>query len=90
LEERDDRKADRIMNKYVIKVVKRDKKDGPKKIAIVLNAAEVERKDRREAVAIVNDWISECRENTRLEKVFSDSKILAWKVLSPSLKETLN
>ena len=31
-------------------------------------------------VDVVNNWISESRENRRAEKLFSDERISAWKI----------
>ena len=75
------------MNKYVIKIIKRDR-SGVKKIAVTLDTPGFERKDRREAAAIVNDWISESRENSRIERLFSKTNISAWKLLPATLPET--
>ena len=70
------------MNKDAIKVVKLNKKDGAKKTQAILNASKVESEIQLNIVNVVNDWISERRENSRVEKVFSDSKILGWKIMS--------
>lgn len=74
------------MNKYIIKVVKRNINNGAKPITIVVDTAGVERKNRREAVAIVNNWVSESRENGRQERIFSATKISAWKAKPADLK----
>ena len=70
------------MNKDAIKVVKRNKKDGAKKLKAVVNAPEVESDNQLKIVNVINNWISERRENSRVEKVFSDNKILGWKIMS--------
>lgn len=70
------------MNKDAIKVVKLNKKDGAKKPQAILNASKVESEIQLNIVNVVNKWISERRENSRVEKVFSDSKILGWKIMS--------
>ena len=77
------------MNKDAIKVVKRNKKDWAK-LKIVVNAPKVESDDPLKIANIVNDWISERRENSRVEKVFSDSKILGWEIMSNNFKETMS
>jgi len=77
------------MNKYLIRVIKRGNNTSTRKIAVVLDSGKIERRDRRDAVGIVNDWISECRENRRIERIFSDNKISAWKALPPILTKTL-
>ncbi len=69
------------MNKNAIKVIKRDKIEGAEKTKIVFNAVKIKRKTQINLVNAVNDWINECRTNSRMEKVFSDSKILEWKIL---------
>ena len=73
------------MNKNVIKVIKRDKKDGVQKEPVVVEASKVERDGRHKMANLVNNWISERRENSRVEKVFSDSKILGWKITSENI-----
>lgn len=73
------------MNKDAIKIVKRNKKDGAKKTQVAVNASKVEGNIQLNIVDVVNKWISERRENSRAEKVFSDSKILGWKVMSKNL-----
>ncbi|HSK72193.1 MAG TPA: hypothetical protein VK892_10890 [Pyrinomonadaceae bacterium] len=70
------------MNKDKIKVVKRNKKDGAEKPQVIFNAPKVESDTRLKIVTVVNNWISERRENSRAEKVFSDSRISAWKLMS--------
>ena len=70
------------MNKDAIKVVKRNKKDGAEKLKAVVNAPKVETDNQLKIVNVINNWISERRENSRVEKVFSDGKILGWKIMS--------
>lgn len=70
------------MNKDTIKVVKRNQNDGAQKTSVVVNASKAERDDKLKITNLVNNWISERRENSRVEKVFSDSKILGWKNMS--------
>ena len=72
------------MNKDAIKVVKRNEKDGAKKLKAVVNAPKVENGNQLKIVNVINNWISERRENSRVEKAFSDSKILGWKIMSKS------
>jgi hypothetical protein len=74
------------MNKDVIKMVKRNKKDGAENPQVIFNAPKVESDTQLKIANVVNNWISERRENSRAEKVFSDSRILAWK-LSPETFE---
>lgn len=70
------------MNKDAIKLVKQNKKDGAKKLKAVVNAPKVETDNQLKIVNVINSWISERRENSRAEKVFSDNKILGWKIMS--------
>lgn len=67
------------MNKAVIKIVKRQKKELAENPQIVVNSSKGESNIQLRIVSIVRNWISERRENSRVEKVFSDSKISAWK-----------
>lgn len=68
------------MNKGTIKVVKRNKKDGTGKSQIVVTASKAESNTKLKIANVVNNWISERRDNSRAEKVFSDSEILGWKI----------
>jgi hypothetical protein len=70
------------MYKSPIRVIKRNNIAASAKVPVVsvANAARIVRHKR---VASVNNWITESRENTRLEKAFSESKILGWKMISP-------
>jgi hypothetical protein len=69
------------MNKDAIKVVKGNKKDAAEKTQAVANAPKVESDTQLTMVKAVKNWISERRENSRVEKVFSDDKILIWKIM---------
>lgn len=71
-----------MMNKNAIKVIKRDKTAGTQKIKIDFNIVNIKRKTQINLINAVNDWISERRTNSRIEKVFSDSKISEWKISS--------
>lgn len=70
------------MNKDKIKVVKRNIKDGGEKPQVVFKTPKVESDTPLKIANVVNNWISERRENKRAEKVYSDSRISAWKVMS--------
>ena len=72
------------MNKDTIKVVKLNKKDGAEKLKVVVSTPKVESDIQLKITNAVNDWISERRENSRVEKAFSDNKILGWKIMSKS------
>ena len=70
------------MSKSSIRVIKRNNIDASAKVKVVTvaKAASIVRHKR---IDLVNDWIAESREVTRLEKAFSASKILGWKMISP-------
>ena len=70
------------MDKTSIRVIKRNNIAAPEKAKVVTveKAASIVRNKR---INLVNDWIAESREATRLEKAFSESKILGWKMISP-------
>ncbi len=70
------------MNKDTIKIVRRNKKDRAEKLKVVINAPKVKSDIQLKIVDVVNNWISERRENSRAEKVFSDSKLLRWRIMS--------
>jgi hypothetical protein len=70
------------MNKDTIKIVRRNKKEVVEKLKVVINARKVESDIQLKIANVVNDWISERRENSRVEKVFSDTKLLRWKIMS--------
>ena len=74
---------------YVVKVIKKNNRPGAKKLIAVLNGADLERHDRRAVAGIVNDWISQCRETSRVDRILSNHKISAWLILPPTLTETL-
>jgi hypothetical protein len=62
--------------------VKRNRKNRAK-IDIQPVIAPKEESDINQNIAdVVNDWISESRENRRAEKAFSDERISAWKIIS--------
>jgi hypothetical protein len=73
------------MNKNAIKVVKRNEKDGAQEAPVVVSASKAERNNQHKMVNMVNNWISERRENSRAEKVFSDGEILGWKIISENV-----
>jgi len=80
--------AFKIMNKDLIKVVKRDKKDLAKP-QVIVNPAKVEKNIRHKIVNVINNWISERQENSRREKVFSESNISTWKIMSKNFIEPM-
>ncbi len=63
-----------------IKILKRGQRR-PKEEPTRADPRKAERAARNSALAVVGDWISERRENNRLERVFSDGKIAIWKGL---------
>ena len=70
------------MDKTSIRVIKRNNIAAAAKVKVVTveKAASIVRNKR---INLVNDWIAESREATRLEKAFSESKILGWKMITP-------
>lgn len=70
------------MNKKLIKVLKRDKKDLQAKSSIVVILPKIEGNAQPKLVNTINIWIYERGENRRREKAFSDDKISEWKILS--------
>ncbi len=77
-----------MMNKDAIKVVKLNKKDGEKNKQIVDIPTKVASSDQHEIINVVNSWISERRETSRVEKVFSDSNITSWKNMLKKFNES--
>ena len=77
-------KSFKIMNKVAVKVVKQNKIDGLTNPKAAGSPPKVETDIRRKMVGVVNNWISERRENRRAEKVFSDGRISAWKITPSS------
>jgi hypothetical protein len=69
------------MNKNPIKVVKSNKKSEAEKTQPEIISSTVEKDAQIEMIDVINNWISERRENSRLEKTFSDDKILGWKLI---------
>jgi len=68
------------MYQHTIKVIK---KDLVKKVKVIIAIPEIANEIRLNTVDVINNWISERRENNRLEKVFSAARILAWKSPHP-------
>jgi hypothetical protein len=77
------------MNKDLIKVVKQDKKDEAEKPQVIVNSAKVERNLRHKIVNVISNWISERQENSRREKMFSESNISVWKMGSKNFNEPI-
>jgi hypothetical protein len=75
-------RAFQIMNKDAIKIVKRNEKDGTQKEPVAVNALKVEKDDKHKMANMVKNWISERRENSRAEKLFSDGELSGWKTMS--------
>ena len=78
------------MSKLTVKILKRNKKGGVKKAQVKAMSAKAESDIQPNLVSVINKWISERRENSRVEKIFSDNKILAWKIASKDFKETIS
>jgi len=77
------------MNKDLIKVVKRVKKDETEKTQLIVNSKKVESNTQLQTINVVKNWIAERYENRQMEKVFSDSNILAWRIMSKNSNETI-
>jgi len=68
------------MYQHTIKVIK---KDLVKKVKVIIAIPEIANEIHLNTVDVINNWISERRETSRLEKVFSAARILAWKSPHP-------
>jgi len=68
------------MYQHTIKVIK---KDLVKKVKVIIAIPEIANEIHLNTVDVINNWISERHENNRLEKVFSATRILAWKSPHP-------
>lgn len=68
------------MKNNEIKVIKRILKCESAQIKAVTPPAKSENNIRLKLGNVVKDWISERRESSRIEKLFSDNNILAWKI----------
>lgn len=68
------------MKNNEIKVIKRTLKCESGQIKVVTPPAKSENNIRLRLGNVVKDWISERRESSRIEKLFSDNNILAWKM----------
>jgi len=68
------------MYQHTIRVIK---KDLVKKVKVIIAIPEIANEIHLNTVDVINNWISERRENNRLEKVFSAARILAWKSPHP-------
>lgn len=66
----------KVIKKTAIKVIKRIKNGEVKVIKIVVIKSE--NKIRHKIGTVVNNWISERRENSQIERLFSENNILAW------------
>ena len=68
------------MDKSSIRVIKRNNIAASAKVPVT-NAAtpSITRHNRID----LNNWVAESREAIRLEKAFSKSKLLSWKMISP-------
>lgn len=69
------------MNKDAVKVLKRDEITEARKTPAALNTDELESDNQRKMGKTVNSWITERRKNRQTEKTFSDSLLLAWKII---------
>ncbi|MBK8147402.1 MAG: hypothetical protein IPK58_04115 [Acidobacteria bacterium] len=76
-----------MKNGQTIKVIKRNPPSGDAKAQAAVGARKTEKLSQKEVGSIVSSWISERRENSRIERVFSDDKISSWKKLPASPDE---
>jgi len=67
------------LNRAAIKIVKRNIKAAVKKPQTFVAVVKGQREIQLEIVNAVSGWISERRENSRIEKLFSDDTIIGWK-----------
>ena len=70
------------MYKSSIRVIKRNNIAASAKKVKVVTLAQADSIVRHKRIDLVNDWIAESREATRLEKAFYESKILGGKMIS--------
>lgn len=73
------------MGKDEIKVIKRIKIDEAQRTKAETTLVKSERNIRHQLGNVVKDWISERRENSRMEKLFSESNILNWQISVPKV-----
>ena len=70
------------MYQRTIKVIK---KDLVEKVKVIIAIPEIASEIHLNTVDVINNWISERRENNRLDKVFSAARILAWRSPHPQI-----
>ena len=70
------------MYQRTIKVIK---KDLVEKVKVIIAIPEIANEIHLNTVDVINNWISERRENNRLDKVFSAARILAWRSPHPQI-----
>jgi hypothetical protein len=68
------------MNNDAIRVVKPDKEVGAPKTRVDLDPAKIESDVHQKLVDTVENWISERRENSRLEKFFRQTEFQRGKI----------
>ena len=78
------------MRKDEIKVIKRIKISETEQTKATTNLPKSEDKIRHKVSNVVKDWISERRENSRIEKIFSESNILAWQISVSKLSKGIS
>ena len=74
------------MNKSVIKVLKRDKKNRAENSQVAVDSSKGETDIQHNVTHIVNNWIAERRYNRHAERTASVNRIAAWSIIP----ETLN
>lgn len=80
------RRACEYMSKPAIKVVKRDKRETAEKLQPVADASKTDCQAQLTIVNAVENWISERCANRLAERIFTDDKILEWKIASENFK----
>lgn len=70
-----------------IKVIKRIKDIQDEQKKNVITPLKGKSNAQRKIGIVVKDWISERRENSRIEKLFSESNISAWQISTSKLIE---
>ncbi len=67
------------MRKDRIKVIKRLNLGEFQKAKTPINVIKLESDVRTKLDNVIKDWVTERQENSRIEKLLSESNILAWK-----------
>lgn len=75
------------MTKRVIKIIKRDAEEppptAPSAAEILMQQQKDEADEKRDMTKAVKNWISERRENSKAEEIYSNSQLFDWDAESP-------